>query len=399
MFCFQRRPFYAFGVLFHAWLPLRVCPRSPLALGRQARVHLGSLAVRGSLRSTESTEEASHASQASPSSTTSAAISQSTLRSTKLSSRVLLQGKNLILIGDSNDRQFFTILCHRLTGRMDRVHVVDKVNCSSGEYQGQVTWPEGSKTLICHDEAHDSSVMFLFHYGLFSLPPQPTWYVDFAKRRMGSHFLGVRGKSRMVSSTDLASYIWPEVIARLPKRPAILLVQSSMWDAFAVLEGLTGKRVSQMTDADIEKQHVSFSEANLSEWRWMQRASDLRSVEHAQENVALLLWRTNPNCPFKAVEGSVVAYTLSELFAKVVRKEIQEGWRDVCLVDWRNQLEITSPKQCDKHHYTKEGYNAYLDALCRCISIPEKPSYTMLHYVTLCYSRSRFGLSMAPCCG
>ena len=292
----------------------------------------------------------------------------------KFYSRVLLQGKNLILMGDSNDRQFFTILCHRLTGRMDRVHVVDKVNCS-GEYQGQVTWPEGSKTLICDDEAHNSSVMFLFHYGLFSLPPQPAWYVDFAKRRMGSHFLGVRGKSRMVSSTDLASYIWPEVIARhLPKRPAILLVQSSMWDAFAVLEGLTGKRVSQMTEKDIAVTNVSFSEANLSAWHWMQRASEfLRSVEQAQENVAKLLWRTNPNCPFKAVEGSVVANALSELFAEVVRKEIQQGWRDVCLVDWRSHLEITSPKQCDKHHYTKEGYNAYLHALSRCISIPEKP--------------------------
>ena len=292
-----------------------------------------------------------------------------------------LQDKNLILAGDSNDRHFFHMLCQHLTGRFDGVLRVDKlINEEEGEYQGQLTWPEDAKTLICHDEARNASVMFLFHYGLFSLFPQPSWYLDFAKRRMGTHFLGIRGKAKVVPSTDLARFIWPQVIHQhLPKRPLLMLVQSSMWDAFAVLEGLIGKRVSQMNEIDVQKQlSATFDQENLTEWRWIQRASEFLLTIQEGLRAKALLWRTNPNCPALPKDGSVVANALSDLFAKAVRGEMKQmslPWGEMCLVDWRKNLEILSPKQCDKHHYTKEGYAAYLSSLKECVAIAPVEKY------------------------
>ncbi|CAK9062822.1 unnamed protein product [Durusdinium trenchii] len=296
-----------------------------------------------------------------------------------LQSLQTLQGKNLILAGDSNDRQFFRFLCQHLTGRFDGVLVVDKMtNEEPGEYRGRLTWPEQAKTLVCHDEARNASVVFLFHYGLFSLPPQPPWYLDFAKRRMGTHFLGIQGKAKIVPSTDLAKFIWPQIIQQhLPSRPLLLLVQSSMWDAFAVLESLTGKRVSQMNKLDVQTLYsVVFSHENLTHWGWLQRASEFIGMilegVHSQGMLATVLWRTNPNCPALPEEGSVTANALSGLFADAVRAEILQGsapWGEICLVDWRKNLEIHSPKQCDKHHYTKEGYAAYLSSLKGCVLI------------------------------
>ena len=71
--------------------------------------------------------------------------------------------------------------------------------------------------------------MFLFHQGVYSLPPQPNWFLEFVQRRLGTHGIGVRGKARVIPTTDLARDIWPEAIQQnLPLRPMVLLIQSSM---------------------------------------------------------------------------------------------------------------------------------------------------------------------------
>ena len=82
---------------------------------------------------------------------------------------------------------------------------------------------------------------------------------------MGTHFLGVRGKAIIISSTDLAHFIWPALIRQhLPSRPLLVLAQSSMWDSMAVLESVIGKRVSQMSDLDLQKlMTLSFSRDEL----------------------------------------------------------------------------------------------------------------------------------------
>lgn len=289
---------------------------------------------------------------------------------------ISLRGKNLILAGDSNDRNFFHLLCHYATGKSDQVQYIRKLEIASGEYSGLITWPTEAATMTCHDRSRNASLMFLFHQGVYSLPPQPDWFLEFVQRRLGTHGIGVRGKARVVPTTDLARNIWPEAIQQnLLIRPMILLLQSSMWDSFPVLEKIIGTRVSQMTDAGEAKiKRAVFCKENLTEWGWMGRAEQIVSAFEAglRERgwqVSSKLWRTNPNCPALPKQGSVVANPLSELYADAVKHAILAGgaWSDVCLVDWRGHLRIHDPSQCDHHHYTKAGYMEYLDALGDCL--------------------------------
>lgn len=294
---------------------------------------------------------------------------------------ISLKNRNLILVGDSNDRKFFFILCQHLGGYITEIDKLLRPQ-DAAMFPGAVTWPTDAKNLLCHDEGRNASAMFLFHHGLFSLPPQASWYLDFAKRRMGTHFLGVRGKAIIISSTDLAHFIWPALIRQhLPSRPLLVLAQSSMWDSMAVLESVIGKRVSQMSDLDLQKlMTLSFSETNLTELRWLGRATEFITAIRegfTREGLQIesLFWRTNPDCPALPQDGSLVANALSRLCAEAVRHEMKGGqppWTEMCLVDWRSRLEITNPKQCDKHHYTKQGYAEYLAALKECLLIEEK---------------------------
>ncbi|CAE6916436.1 unnamed protein product [Symbiodinium sp. CCMP2592] len=289
---------------------------------------------------------------------------------------ISLRGKNLILAGDSNDRNFFHMLCYYATGKSDQVQYIRKLEIASGEYAGRITWATEAATMTCHDRSRNASLMFLFHQGVYSLPPQPDWFLEFVQRRLGTHGIGVRGKARVIPTTDLARDIWPEAIQQnLPMRPMVLLIQSSMWDSFPVLEKIIGTRVSQMTDEGEAKiKRAIFCEENLTEWGWLGRAEQILSafeggLRERGWQVSSKLWRTNPNCPALPKQGSVVANPLSELYADAVKHAILAGgaWSNVCLVDWRGHLRIDDASQCDHHHYTKAGYMEYLDALGDCL--------------------------------
>ena len=79
----------------------------------------------------------------------------------------------------------------------------------------------------------------------------------------------------MVSSLDLAHFVWPEVIQRhLPNRPLLVLLQSSLWDSVAVVEKMVGKRISQMSEAEAQLQSTETLSELISEWKWLQRAED-----------------------------------------------------------------------------------------------------------------------------
>ena len=242
---------------------------------------------------------------------------------------------------------------------------VREIDISSGDFNGSIFWPEAARTKFCHDEERNVSVIFFFHYGLFSILPQSHWYLDFAKRRAETHYPLLRRHRWMAPSTDLAKLVWPDLIAQLlPKRPLILLSQSSLWDGMAILENLVQMRVSQMKDSDAQKQFaaVDYLAANLSDWRWLERASEfLRFFEDGLQargfSVASSLWRNNPNCPAHLLQGSVLMKRLNGHLAEVIAEETRKGhepWSQICLVDWRKHLEIHRPEQCDTHHFTKE---------------------------------------------
>ena len=60
---------------------------------------------------------------------------------------------------------------------------------------------------------------------------------------------------------------------------------------------------------------------------------------------------------------------LSDLYShQVLASGNRPPWSQMCLVDWREKLPISREEQCDKHHYTKEGYGVYMSALQDCVS-------------------------------
>ena len=79
----------------------------------------------------------------------------------------------------------------------------------------------------------NASVLFLFHFGLFSLHPQPAWYRTFAQMRAATHLPAIEPRPKQpgaLPSTDLARWVWPEVALQyLPARPIILFAS---WHGF-----------------------------------------------------------------------------------------------------------------------------------------------------------------------
>lgn len=304
---------------------------------------------------------------------------------------VSLRNKNLILAGDSNDQRFFQALCRNLTGIFDPFKYINQVqiprNGSNSGNISRVRWPEASKVGLCHDIQRNASVLFLFHFGLFSLHPQPAWYRTFAQMRAATHLPAIEPRGPRpkwapgaLPSTDLARWVWPEVASQhLPARPIILLAHSSLWDGMPVLEKIVGKRVSMMNDSEAEKQLTAhISDTNLTEWGWLERASafiaSFREGLGAKGlDVTSLVWRTNPNCPVLLKQGAVIVSNFSKLSAEAVRKEVAQAerspWSECCLVDWRKHLEIHNESQCDHHHYSKAGYAVLISVLNECVSL------------------------------
>ena len=318
--------------------------------------------------------------QASPLVSVSTVPLQSSMRidRTSQSPKISLHGRNLVLAGDSNDERFFRFFCRRLTGIFDSIQYISEiVSPLAGEYHGRIRWPGAARIMACHDSGRNISAIFLFHQGLYSLPPQPEWYAGFAKRRLQSHYLAVEGKQRIIPTTDQALFIWPQVVRQLlPQRENILLFQSSMWDSFAVLEGITGTRVSQMTEAH-EQMTVAarLSRRNLTDWGWLDRAAASLSAfrQGFQENgleVAAVLWRTNANCPQRVSEGSAIAIPLNGLYAEAVQ-EARGRLNITCTADLLKHFDVQRPDQCDKHHVTTPGHEAYWIALSDCVLLPE----------------------------
>ena len=293
--------------------------------------------------------------------------------------KIRLERRNLIIAGDSNDERFFRYFCRRLTGIFDSILYTDKIVNPVGEYHGRITWPGMARIMTCHDPQRNISAAMIFHQGLYSIPPQPGWYFDFAKRRMHTHYPGSEGRQGIIPVTDQARYIWPQVVLQLlPKRENILLLQSSMWDSFAVLEGITGSRVSQMTEAQQQMTVAAkITAANLTDWGWLDRATQTWSSwqQGFQESglaVVARLWRTNPNCPRLVSEGSAIAVPLNDLHSEAVKEAVwKEPWLGTCIVDLQKHFDVQSASQCDKHHFTKEGWQAYWEALSECIEMPQ----------------------------
>lgn len=90
----------------------------------------------------------------------------------------------------------------------------------------------------------NASVLFLFHFGLFSLHPQPAWYRTFAQMRAATHLPAVEPRPKWpgaLPSTDLARWVWPEVASQhLPARPIILLAS---WRTVLAATWLAGELI------------------------------------------------------------------------------------------------------------------------------------------------------------
>jgi len=277
-----------------------------------------------------------------------------------------LDGHNILLIGDSNERKLMQFLCNA------EVHVVKTATCKDHliefpMYREKDKYPSASR--FCHIPGYNITVMSAFHNGALTTVaqslPQLRWHSHILAN--ASYWLPIlNGTITQLSSTDLICYWKSTIASHLPQRPLKVVAQSSLWDSV-----LAAKFLADTNSA------VSTNQQKLAAWGW-EPSTDPRSALHAwgwtaRVEVFLravrdafglqeLLWRTNPNCP----TDDDFLNGLSEAQATEVRQMVDHGngvWAAVKLIDWRMHYRANSMMDCDFIHYQATGYRSYVKLL------------------------------------
>lgn len=270
-----------------------------------------------------------------------------------------LRGRNLVIAGDSVDRQAAGKLCE-LYGA-DHFFNLTKMNADQGSVSG-----DGRGGYGCHMTDFDVSLLYLHHPGVMSLSPQPSWHAEFNQRNPQRHarLWHFDNGTSLNSSTDLARIYWRRAVEdNLPKRPVVILAQSSLWDSILAKEYL----LKQGLNLDLKYFENAFQKTFGSAVPgWSERASVfLQTLWDAGLPIEKKIWRTNANCPVSGPEAPFVN-EISHMQASQARRLIanKEGsWNGVRLMDWRKDFNATSPGWCNGIHYSHDGYLTYIQSL------------------------------------
>jgi hypothetical protein len=268
-----------------------------------------------------------------------------------------LSGRNLIIAGDSNDRNFFAVLC--AAGGHKPVDVPSLGMVSTSPYGDEsMHFPPESSSKVCHVTERNASILFLFHFGVSSEAPEPGWHADCLLNRP-NHMPQIGKVGKHVSSSDLAKFLWPKVVAdHLPKRPSIFMTQSSLWD------GVCYRDSKQQT-------MLETNQAQALDWLkslgWRNRVgSYLRAaVVYSGLQFERILWRTNPNCPFR----DAFLNSVTEAQSKEIFKLQAEFPFNLSIVDLRGHFATNSQRQCtvgsDRNgvHFSNDGHKMLLSLI------------------------------------
>jgi len=277
-----------------------------------------------------------------------------------------LDGHNILLIGDSNERKLMKFLCNA------DVHVVKIATCDDNLiefplYREKDQYPSASR--FCHIPGYNISVMSAFHNGALTTVtqrlPQLRWHSHVLAN--ASYWLPIlNGTTTQISSTDLICYWKSTITSHLPTRPLKVVAQSSLWDSVLASKFLADTNnaasASQQKLAAWGWEPSTDPRSALGAWGWTARVEVfLRAVKDAF-GLQELLWRTNPNCP----TNDDFLNGLSEAQATEVRQMVDRGtgvWAAVKLIDWRIHYRATSMTECDFIHYQEAGYRSYVKLL------------------------------------
>ncbi|CAK0862275.1 unnamed protein product [Prorocentrum cordatum] len=283
-----------------------------------------------------------------------------------------LNGHNILLFGDSNERIFIQFLCETYGAE---VQVVNTATCKNQLlefpfYKESNPYPAAYR--FCHIPKRNISVMSAFHNGVLTTGSHERWHAHVITSETSEHAKAdiphVNGTTTVVSSADLVCFWTSAVASNLPERPVKVVVQSSLWDSVMAKKFLE----EGSWDADTIQRKLSSwgSGWNISDsphsalkaWGWMEHVELLLRAVQIGFGVQELYWRTNPNCP---VDDAFVN-GLSEAQAAEMRQRVDHGkgiWTAVSLIDWRMHYRAGDNTACDFIHYRTEGYKAYLDLL------------------------------------
>lgn len=282
-----------------------------------------------------------------------------------------LRGRNLIILGDSNDREFVTRMCHEFNGSL-RVVSNFKLFFGNPWKAGSISYPAESRPRSCEFDRFNASFLFLFHMGVTGDEPEEQWHHTQAERRSETHWPQVGNVRIQITPKDLIRYVWPAATRELlPTRPTIFLTQSSLWDTVPFDEATGCFQYTVKTAAKLWQHgqyvvnHVSQSDCvQIFASDWFERASNyVRRLRHSSLHPDVIMWRTTPNCPFSRGLLHELHSRQAERVVEAMRNTTEGHWAGVKLVDWRSHCEVTSDSQCNGIHYRTDGYLSYWKAL------------------------------------
>jgi len=277
-----------------------------------------------------------------------------------------LDGHNILLIGDSNERKLMQFLCNT------EVHVVKTATCKDRVieyplYKEKDQYPGASR--FCHIPGYNITVMSAFHNGALT-----TAAPGLSHQHWHSHVLAnssfwlpiLNGTTTQVSSTDLICYWRSMITSHLPQRPLKVVAQSSLWDSVLAKKFLMDMNsvvsTSQDRFATWGWEPSTDAHSVLHAWGWSARVEVFLRAVKAEFGLQELFWRTNPNCP----TDDDFLNSLSEAQATEVRQMVDHGnsvWAAVKVIDWRMHYKASSMLECDFIHYQAVGYKAYVKLL------------------------------------
>jgi len=277
-----------------------------------------------------------------------------------------LHGHNILLVGDSNDRNFFGFLCASYGAIVQFVR--------TATYNNQVfEFPVASQGRFCHIPRYSISVMQVFHFGALTTAPHARWHSQALERNVqfSSHFPKVNGTKAIISS-DAFVGVWRSMVgSSLPQRPRILVAQSSLWDSTVARWFLARQnREFRTQQAELEewgwkRTDRGANHSDLAAWDWTSHVESFLKALRTGFGLQKVYWRTNPNCPIDDDDFDFLN-SVSASQANSVRNATSFGegiWGVVELIDWRKHYRAGHRNECNGKHYQYSGYKAYLDTL------------------------------------
>jgi len=279
---------------------------------------------------------------------------------------------NLVLAGDSNDRNAFFQICEDYGGKYADSMVMNSNDGLASNTLYATEQGVGQHNDVCHFPQTNTSMIYLWFDGALSSEPEPKWH-HFNAQRAGWMW-HTSANTKVNDCVIFARRHWTQAVRDLARQqlPIIFVTQSSLWDSVIAYEFLSKHSKPLALD---QKEDLStydwLSADGIAAWRWKEHATELVSaVQNNGMDIKHMIWRTNSNCPPDDSDVGTFLNEVAEQQASAVRDAIakkEDHWANVQLWDWRSQLNAKERGYCNEWHYTRDGYRHYMESLWRLI--------------------------------